>query len=184
MVNINCPVCKHETVNFLFQVNKEEATRHFIIADKNNQKFFQLKKHLLDLWDSETCQVLQCQNYQFCYANPYIGGDEKFYDLTYAKNSYPQWRFEFTETLNVLTQILKNELIKSEFQLLEIGAGDGAFLKKLVTILNTDLISATEYSESGIQQLNHIGVHTYKGDFRKIGHQWSNNFPQSVYFRC
>ena len=182
MINTTCPVCKNRTADLLYEVTNDESAKHFIINHQKNQKFVLLKEHLKKLWDGETCQVVKCNQCQFCYANPFVGGDELFYDLACGKTNYPQWRFEFEVTLNAIKDILQEEK-SPEFQLLEIGAGDGAFIKQLAAILPTKFISATEYSETGIKQLAKLGVNTYQEDFRQLGHQWSKKFSAVCLFQ-
>lgn len=70
---------------------------------------------------------------RFSFSYPYIAGDNIFYNIVYKESTYPTWRFEFEETLNTINSILKYRDI-SDSTLLRIGAGDGAFLKKLLEL--------------------------------------------------
>lgn len=173
----NCPVCGNNSYKILYEVTNEQSAKHFI-PNQSSKKYTQLSQHLLKLWGKNKCQVLECQNCGFGYANPYMGGDKIFYDLAYQRTGYPKWKFEFEETFNSISKIIENTIIDSNSQLnfLEIGAGDGSFTKKILSKLPSTRITATEYSEYGIEQLKKMGITVYPIDFRQKSEEWSQKF--------
>lgn len=177
---MDCPICGNTHIKLVYSISIEESARHFI-HNKRNHKFQLLKSHLYKLWNSNECQVLQCLNCGFTFSYPYIGGDKIFYNLAYERSAsgYPKWKFEFEETLKNIELIVKNENLNN-FTLLEIGAGNGAFLKKVSEIIPSDQIVATEYSDYGKKEILNLGIEAYSCDFRKKAEEWNNRF----YYVC
>ncbi|MGJ5674891.1 MAG: class I SAM-dependent methyltransferase [Nostochopsis sp.] len=122
---------------------------------------------------------MKCEDCGFGYASPYVGGDKKFYDLAYERSGYPTWKFEFQETIDFLSNI---SLDREKFSVLEVGAGDGAFLRKLTGIVSSDSICATEYSDYGAQQIKKLGIEVYQSDFRE-NNEWIEKFAAVCMFQ-
>ena len=100
----------------------------------------------------------------FIYSFPYCAGDKKFYDLFFSKsNKYPQERWEFEKSIEIIR--------KSRFKnpkILEIGSGDGAFLKKLIhnNLTQKSCISSIEYSEYGKAKIKNLGINCLSIDIK------------------
>jgi hypothetical protein len=161
----NCPVCNCPDGLLLYTINSEEATRNFRLKKTSRIKYLQLENHIKKLWGQSHCQVVKCCNCGFCYANPYVCGDKIFYDLAYERTGYPQWGFEFQKSFDAIKIIVKEKLENSN--VLEIGAGDGAFLKEISPkFFKKTNVYCTEYSEYGINKLREIGFNVFDIDFR------------------
>ncbi len=173
-----CPICGSKNSKVLYQVTCDESARHFIV-NRKSQNFFSLREHLANLWGAEKCSVVKCNDCGFGYASPYIGGDKKFYDLAYQRSGYPTWKFEFQETLDFLLNI---SFDRKNFSVLEVGAGDGAFVGKLTEIISSDSICATEYSDYGAQQIKKLGIEVYQSDFRE-NNEWIGKFAAVCMFQ-
>ena len=178
---MNCPICDFIDTKVLYTVTVEESARCFI-RNKRYPDFQLLKNNLYKLWNSDKCQVLRCLNCDFSFSYPYIAGDNIFYNIVYKKPAYPTWKFEFEETLNTINSILKYRDI-SDSTLLEIGAGDGAFLKKIAGIIPTNRIVATEYSDYGKKEISKLGIEVHSCDFRKMAEEWNNKFSYVCLFQ-
>jgi hypothetical protein len=59
------------------------------------------------------------------FAWPHVGGDEEFYGILHEHAGYPAWRWEYDVTRNEILPRLGSGRI------MDIGTGDGAFLKGL-----------------------------------------------------
>ncbi|MBR8839346.1 MAG: class I SAM-dependent methyltransferase [Stigonema ocellatum SAG 48.90 = DSM 106950] len=180
-MNNICPVCGSERNEVLYEVSCDDSARHFIV-NRKCERFSQLRTHLENLWGANSCCVLRCGDCGFSYANPYIGGDKKFYDLAYQRNTdaYPTWKFEFQETFNFLSSLCLERL--EDFPVLEVGAGDGAFIRKLTEIVPSNFIWATEFSDYGAQQIRKLGVQVSQVDFREQ-EEWDNKFAAICLFQ-
>jgi hypothetical protein len=63
----------------LYRVNSDEAARHFVNPIADAQRHAQLSQHIASLWKLSSCDILRCRDCDFCYAYPYVAGDQKFY---------------------------------------------------------------------------------------------------------
>jgi len=116
----------HREGRNLWHVNSKQAAQHFVLSEKNPERFAKLVFNIDKLWGQSTCKVMQCSQCGFCFSYPYVAGDERFYSLAYVRSGYPKWKWEFQITYDVLRMNLP-----SNGKLIEIGAGDGAFINKI-----------------------------------------------------
>ena len=111
-----------------------------------------LKDHIQCLQKSSFVSVNKCSECNFIYSFPNFAGDKKFYDFIFSDtNKYPPNRWEFIKSI----EIIKNSKFKSP-KILEIGSGDGAFVRKLLKkkITSKSLITAIEYSMFGLSLIH------------------------------
>jgi SAM-dependent methyltransferase len=159
-----CPICYSKLAKILWSVNSRDAAQHYLSKEVDPQRFLNLASHIKELWQQESCDIVQCDNCGFCYSNPYVAGDEKFYTIAYERSGYPTWKWEHQLTYEVLLQ----EKLK-DFNLLEIGAGDGAFVKRIVPNLTPpENVVCTEFSDYGRHQLHNYGIECLSKDIRAI----------------
>lgn len=90
----------------------------------------------------ETISIYQCSacGYRFFY--PYTTvSTEDLYDQLKEKhpNYYPKWKWEYEQVL---------PLFKGREKVLEIGSGNGYFLKKLIDTYNTNVLGIDQNQES------------------------------------
>jgi 2-polyprenyl-3-methyl-5-hydroxy-6-metoxy-1,4-benzoquinol methylase len=163
--NVKCPVCYTDNARILWCVSSKQAAQHFVLQEKYPERFLELVSHIESLWGKNTCEVVQCDNCEFCYSNPYVAGDEKFYSLAYDSYGYPKWKWEFQVTYDVLNK----RTFSSDVQLLEIGAGDGAFVKRVAeSISSKENIFCTEFSEYGRHHIEKFGIRCLSEDVRNL----------------
>lgn len=161
---IRCPVCFTNHAGSLWSVSSQQAAQHFVLQEKYPERFLELVSHIEVLWGQHSCEFVQCDYCKFCYSHPYIAGDERFYTLAYERSGYPSWKWEFQLTYDVL-----NKYSRSDLTLLEIGAGDGKFVKRISKyILQKENIFCTEFSEYGRLEIEKLGVKCLSEDFRNL----------------
>jgi SAM-dependent methyltransferase len=159
-----CPICCTDAAHLLWDVDSKKAAQHFILKEKSPNRSADLSLHIGNLWGQNTCEIVQCDRCGFCFSNPYVAGDERFYSLAYVRSSYPKWKWEFQVTYDVLSKKLC-----SNAKLIEIGAGDGAFIKRIMeNILPKENILCTEFSEYGRNQIEKFGVSCLSEDVRYL----------------
>jgi SAM-dependent methyltransferase len=164
---IKCPVCSTNCAHRLWEINSKQAAQHFVLYEKHPERFLELVLHIESLWGKNTCEVVQCDKCGFCFSNPYIAGDERFYRLAYDRAGYPKWKWEFQQTYNVL-----NKHSRSDLKLVEVGAGDGAFVRKIAgKIIPKKNILCTEFSEYGRNQIEKFGVKSLSEDIRNFSNR-------------
>jgi 2-polyprenyl-3-methyl-5-hydroxy-6-metoxy-1,4-benzoquinol methylase len=161
---IKCPVCFTNNAHRLWDASSKQAAQHFVLREKHPERFLELVSHIEGLWGQNTCEVVQCDKCGFCFSNPYIAGDERFYGLTHVPSGYPTWKWEFQLTYDAL-----NDCSTSDINLLEIGAGDGAFVRRISdNILPKENILCVEFSEYGRHHIEKFGVKCLSEDVRNL----------------
>lgn len=167
-----CPICCTSNSHLLWCVNSYQAARHFVLQERYPERFLKLVSHIADLWGQNTCEVVQCDKCGFIYSNPYIAGDERFYSLAYVRSGYPTWKWEFQLTYDVLSKCSIPNCT-----LLEIGAGDGAFVRKIAEmIISKNNIVCTEFSEYGRRSLEKFGIRCLPEDVRNLNSKLEESF--------
>ncbi len=170
---VKCPVCCNDNAQVLWGVSSEQAAQHFVLQEKYPERFSELVSHIQSLWGRDTCEVVECDKCGFCFSNPYISGDKKFYDLAYSRSGYPLQKWEFQLTNDVLKTLTKKNL-----RLLEIGAGNGSFIKQIAgkTVLKENIL-CTEFSEYGRRQIEILDVKCISQDIKNLSNtRWKESF--------
>jgi SAM-dependent methyltransferase len=175
-IRSECPCCKSKGASLLWAVSCDEAAQHFILKEVDSKKHCELSAHIQKLWRQDgksnrgigpqTCNVVRCCNCDFCYSDPFVAGDAKFYNLAYSQHdgSYPQNKWEFQITLETLKAKAKKEAV-----ILEVGAGDGAFARMAAAeVTRIENIVCTEYSEYGQLRLKERGIRCIPDDVRNL----------------
>lgn len=161
---VRCPICCTDDSHLLWCVSSRQAAQHFVLQEKHPERFLELASHIESLLGQNTCEVVQCDKCEFVYSNPYIAGDDRFYSLAYVRSGYPTWKWEFQMTYDVLSKYAS-----SNDKLLEIGAGDGAFVRRISEkILSKQNILCTEFSEYGRRHIEKFGVRCLSEDVRNL----------------
>ena len=156
-----CPICYSSNAHILWSASSEQSAQHFKLKEVDRQRFLELASHIESLWRQHTCEVVCCDNCGFCYSNPYIAGDERFYTLASGGSGYPAWKWEYQLTYEVL------EKSSDGFNLLEIGAGDGAFVRRIAPALTPKQnVVCTEFSDYGRNQIRTYGIACFSEDIR------------------
>jgi len=160
-----CPVCYSNSIQCLWQVTSNQAAQHFVLREKDKDRHARLANHLEHLWNQGICEVSQCDNCAFCFSNPYIAGDKTFYELAYGRTSYPAWKWEFQQTYESLAILFTKKLLK----ILEIGAGNGSFIKGIMPELaNKENVLCTEYSDYGKKEIDRLGIRCFTDNVKNI----------------
>jgi SAM-dependent methyltransferase len=133
----------------------QSATRHFEVgygfADRNGQ----VRRHLETLWEpAGAVDVRRCEGCGFGFAWPHVAGGAEFYNLvTGGTPEYPQDRWEFARTIEALASPRRDRPIR----LVEAGAGDGAFLRRLREQVGDIDALALEYDRGAAEELRRHG---------------------------
>jgi SAM-dependent methyltransferase len=85
-----------------------------------------------------------------------VAGDADFYELAYGTPSYPRHRWEYGRAIAILQSLSP----PGPRRVLELGAGMGQFIKRLLRIpdFTRERIVATEYCPASIHALRSLGV--------------------------
>ena len=160
-----CPICASNNSKKLWSASCSEQASHFLSPLQDRKKYEILKEHITYLQKSPYISIKKCLDCDFIYSFPYCAGDKKFYDLIFSKtNKYPQERWEFEKSIEIIR--------KSRYEnpkILEIGSGDGAFLKKLIhnNLTLKSCITSIEYSEYGKAKIKSLGINCLSIDIKE-----------------
>jgi len=160
----SCPICTSNNSVKLWSASCSEQASHFLSPLQDRKRYEILKEHITYLQKSPYISIKKCLDCDFIYSFPYCAGDKKFYDLIFSKtNKYPQERWEFEKSIELISKSrYKNPRI------LEIGSGDGAFLKKLIhnKLTLKSCITSIEYSEYGKSKIKSLGINCLSIDIK------------------
>jgi SAM-dependent methyltransferase len=157
-----CPVCGAATAKVLWTIGSAESAQHCILREVDPERHERLRNCIRRLWQTETCDAMECEVCGFGFVNPYVAGDAEFYDLAYPRAGYPEDRWEYGRTL---TALASNAQEWADAEVLEIGAGVGNFLARLP--IAGERVVGAEYSRGGRAALAAAGYQTYPGDIRE-----------------
>ena len=149
----------------------------------HNNKYFVLKEHgvekLRKLWKNgfdydpfpregfvENLERIQCTTCALIYHSPAYFGERDFYEKISSNNwYYEQNKWEFDAAIEILQQ--KEGNLDS---LLEIGSGDGAFLKKVVHAV--EHVEGLEINKKGIDESIEMGLRVSSKDLGSLDRQY------------
>lgn len=176
VTGVNCPVCGFDGGELLYSVTAAEAAQHYVLKEVNPERNQQLEAHIAKLWGQQTCDSIRCGSCGFGYANPYVAGDSIFYSLAYERSSYPAWKWEYAQTKTVIAKIA-SQTRPDTLRLLEIGAGNGAFVRKIAPeLVAKENVLCLEYSDYGQKQILDYGVECRREDVRALDPSLSGKF--------
>jgi len=164
-----CPLCNSPENSVSNHFKIKDCLIHLgIYSDSQNYKELQVK--IRDLWSQDNAYFLKCKNCDLHFAYPFTSGDSEFYNLIYEDESeYGHiWKWEFKITYRILEEII-NEGGNANDMLLEIGAGNGSFIRKISeSLIAPKNIVATEYSEYGRKKIEGMNVKCLSSDFKEM----------------
>lgn len=175
-IDSQCPICSNTSALIIQIFNSKDIAKHLKIFE-NDQKCDLITAHVEKLWNSKICYFVRCERCSFDYASPNIPGDSKFYNLIYDHGfNYPNWKWEFEISYNIIEEIGRNKE-NNNLKLLEIGAGNGNFLKKVATnLVNKENILSTEFSSFGKKEITNFGIQCLSIDISEISTSEYKNF--------
>ena len=121
-----CPVCGTSCDGPpLHRYTVEQAASHHCPSARDADRHDRLVRCIRRLWNGDRIDIHKCGACTFGFAWPFIGGDAEFYGILHEMAGYPLQRWEFDETIEkVLGPLPPGRVI-------DIGAGEGAFLGKV-----------------------------------------------------
>jgi 2-polyprenyl-3-methyl-5-hydroxy-6-metoxy-1,4-benzoquinol methylase len=162
-IKANCPVCKNSDASILYRISSNDVVRHFQKHLKSKNKI-DFQKNIENRWKQDECYFVKCSSCSFCYSIPFVSGDSEIYSSLYFDNSsYAGWKWEYQKTYNTINEILAEK--ENGKRLLEIGAGNGSFVKKIASdIIEPKNIVCTEYSDYCFQEISRNGIKVFQTD--------------------
>ncbi len=175
VVAAECPVCGNDDAENLYSVSAQQAAQHFVRRQADEDAYWLLVERIQGLWRSDTCAVNRCRKCRFCFSHPYVAGDFDFYRIAHPRHGYPKWKWENQVTLDAI-RTSTAQRPSADLRLLEIGAGNGAFIRRVGELVPVKNIVCTEYSEYGIDQIRALGAECHNGDVRALDTKYNGEF--------
>jgi SAM-dependent methyltransferase len=145
----SCPACWASGTWVVRRHPVAAAATHFVPVQRDAERHRRLCEELRELFGADYVDVRRCAACGFWFADPFVAGTPAIYELvTQGSELYPSDRFEFGETLRALHG--------ARVELLELGAGDGAFLRKVRRAGVAGRICATEYDRGSLARIAEI----------------------------
>jgi SAM-dependent methyltransferase len=154
MPGVNCPVCSALCSEPpLYRYSTAEAAAHFCPVTRSEERYRRLEACIRKLWQSEECVILRCAKCGFAFGHPFVSGDEVFYNILHEQKGYPAWRWDY--------QVAVDEALSKVHsgRILDIGAGEGKFLRRLGP---NWLCYAVEASETNRKYLEGAGITVFR----------------------
>lgn len=154
-IKASCPLCSEKMGFLLFETNSQEVPQFMVKKERNPKKFDLIKKEIEKIWGKKDCKIVRCPSCSFTYSYPYNAGTPNYYSLIYDNLQYPTW-IKVYEI--VLPEIIKLSQRNKNLRYLEIGAGNGNFVKKVSKYIKKENILCLEYSRTSLKKINHLGI--------------------------
>lgn len=153
-----CPLCGNSEIEIIREFQSQDCLKHLGI-NFESPKFDAINIKLRSLWNQDRSYFLACKNCVLQFAIPFISGDNEFYNIIYDKNlDYPEWKWDFEIAYNILSNLIVDKP-STDHRLLEIGAGNGSFVKRISSnLIESKNIVTTEYSIFGRKKIQEMGV--------------------------
>lgn len=165
-----CPVCGQQCdAEPLYRYTVSQAAAHFCPPSRDAIRYGRLVKCIRRLWEADECVTLRCDNCEFAFGHPFVGGDEEFYRILHEQKGYPAWRWDYD--VAVAEAIAKF----SGGRILDVGAGVGMFLRSLDQnwerhAVEGSEVTRSEVEASGINIFRDLSdaARTYAGTFQVV----------------
>lgn len=164
---IKCPLCLSTKAKRLYSISSHEAAKHI-----NTDKEEPLIPIIERLWGSESCWFYKCRECTFSFAWPFQSGSKEFYSTIYSNTKfYPKQKWDYIITHSSILKLSKSTKLK-DIRLLEIGAGDGSFIKQISpSLIPPKNILCTEFSNYGKNKILQYGIECISIDLKDIDSQ-------------
>jgi len=149
--SVCCPVCGvavHSPPEAVYSA--DQAAAHFCPPWRSKDRYDRLRDVVADIWESDVSAVYFCPACKFGFGWPHKGGNEAYYDILHEQAGYPAHRWEYGWTLR---EVIPSH--RAGGALLDIGTGDGSFLRLAPDDWRK---AATEGSETNRAMLRGKGI--------------------------
>jgi 2-polyprenyl-3-methyl-5-hydroxy-6-metoxy-1,4-benzoquinol methylase len=166
-INSSCPLCNSEKGVLLHKYVAADAPLSMLSTQ--DDRFIILVEEIESIWQDRHCYYVRCNNCSLIYATPFKAGNAKVYGLIYATTGgYTKWKWEYEEAFNSIKEYIGSNTIAKPY-LLEIGAGNGAFVKKISEqLVDPKNIVTTELSTIGRTEIIKHGIECSDSEIKDL----------------
>lgn len=157
-----CPACRSTVLASVRTVSAREAAHCFAPERSDAKSHDRIWSCVTSLWGGNTCEIMSCRDCGFGFAWPFVAGNAEFYNFTGANGVYPRSKWEFARTVADL-----GRLNTDRARVLEVGAGNGYFLRQICpALVRAENVTALEYNDKSIPILRSKGYRALSIDIR------------------
>ena len=179
-----CPACTAATAEVLYTVTAAEAAQHYVVREAEPERHDAVRAHLDALWGGGPLTMLRCTRCGLGYGQPLREGDAAFFNLAFKAHGYPPDRWEFGRTRAALDAAWGGAAW-GDRRLLEVGAGEGAFLKYVVPErLPADRALGLDVATYAVDAMRAAGFAAGSDDFRALGPDHDGRYDAVVCFQA
>jgi SAM-dependent methyltransferase len=159
MNEIQCPLCGSSVSHLLYESTAREAAEHMTGSSLNQKLVDATSQAIIEMWGKENASYHQCDKCTLVFGSPFKAATKEVYAASYSgQNYYETWKWEYQVSLERIKTVI-GKTKPEDICLLEIGAGNGAFVGKIAgTIIPPGNILTTEYSEYGRKIIRSLGI--------------------------
>lgn len=163
----SCPVCGSSGTKRLFGIDPDLAGK--LIIPNHSGQSLRISEEIGRLWPSGSCEFLSCPDCNFCFAWPFLAGNEEIYSALYYRDfEYPADKWEYSRAIGIIERLKPTD----QTTLLEVGAGNGTFLDKVSELLgDKKSIYSTEYSRAGVEEIERKGYRSFSKAVTELDHK-------------
>lgn len=132
----------------------KQAAAHFCPPWRDADRYERLRKAIVEIWQGDSSTVFYCSACGFGFGWPHVGGNETYYEILHEQAGYPANRWEYRWTISEVVAPKSNA-----GALLDIGTGDGSFLRQVPLDWHK---AATEGSETNRKLLRTNGIECFE----------------------
>jgi len=174
ITSVHCPVCQNLCDGLpIYEYSASEAAAYFCPTTRDRDRNRRFEDCIRKLWKGDKSVILNCEKCGFSFGYPFVGGDEEFYSILHEQKGYPTWRWDYDIAIQEVLQDFRTG------KLLEIGSGEGIFLKSLKQEWQC---YAVEGSETTRKELEASGIEVFR-DLDLANRSYKNTFDVVVIFQ-
>jgi 2-polyprenyl-3-methyl-5-hydroxy-6-metoxy-1,4-benzoquinol methylase len=159
-----CPVCSSKQSRVVYRYSADQAAQFWIMAEQEPERHKQLSAEISSIWQPDEVAVHQCDDCDFRFADPFVAGSSRFYELAFGKSGYRREKWDFRQTIAILSR-----LDCRGWDILEIGAGGGFFLDQLSKLgISKERCFATEYNAATISEMRDKGYQAVELEIEEL----------------
>ena len=182
-IQAECPVCNSKNQKVLAAYTSSDPLDHLSISSTRKEYSF-LQDQIKASWVGDSCHFLECQNCKLNFAFPFEAGTNELYSSFYSSSdSYGSLNWEHRMTGTLINEKI-NKSNKEVKYFLEMGAGDGAFVKQIAEkYFKKNNIFCTESSQYAVNALNDYGITCLKGSSPLNSEDYKSKFHVIAMFQ-
>jgi hypothetical protein len=135
-----------------------DAAMHMLGSAGDQEAAARTSEAVARIWGKDDAAYYQCNNCTLEFGWPFVAATSEVYSAAYSGTVfYESWKWEYDISLDRIKSIVAGK--GPNLKLIEIGAGDGAFVRRLAKdIIPASNLLTTEFSAYGRKVISDAGI--------------------------